>query len=125
MCNYFVILQRIMSTVIYPSPTLHSDESELSSGSTKSSFIAWIKSSFKKNLWTKLGYLHVRKGMKEMSETMDYKSVGGAMLLGINGIVVKAHGNSDAYSFKNALRVAKEMANYDIVFKIGEAFKHE
>ena len=33
--------------VIYPSPTLHSDESELSSGSTKSLFIAWIKSSFK------------------------------------------------------------------------------
>ena len=84
-----------------------------------------IKDNFKKNLWTKLGYLHVMGGFKNMSETMDYKSVGGAMLLGINGVVVKAHGNSDAYSFMNALRVAKEMVNYDIVFKIKESLGHE
>ena len=80
-----------------------------------------IKANFKKNLWTKLGYLHVRKGFKNMSETMDYKSTGGAMLLGINGVVIKAHGNSDAYSFKNALRVAKQMAEFDVVNKIKES----
>lgn len=84
-----------------------------------------IKDSFKKNLWTKLGYLHVRGGMKNMSETMDYKSTGGAMLLGINGVVVKAHGNSDAYSFKSALRVAKSMVDFDMVNKIKESLKHE
>ena len=84
-----------------------------------------IKSNFKKNLWTKLGYLHVRKGFKDMSETMDYKSTGGAMLLGINGVVVKAHGNSDAFSFKSALRVAKQMVDYQVVNKIKESFKNE
>ena len=84
-----------------------------------------IKSSFKKNLWTKLGYLHVRGGMKNMSETMDYKSTGGAMLLGINGVVVKAHGNSDAYSFKSALRVAKSMVDFDMVNKIKESLQNE
>ena len=83
-----------------------------------------IKNNFKKNLWTKLGYLHVRKGFKDMSETMDYKSTGGAMLLGINGVVVKAHGNSDAYSFYNALRVAKLMVSYDVVNKIKEALNN-
>ena len=84
-----------------------------------------IKNNFKKNLWTKLGYLHVRKGFKDMSETMDYKSTGGAMLLGINGVVVKAHGNSDAYSFKSALRVAKQMVDFQVVNKIKESFKNE
>ena len=84
-----------------------------------------IKNNFKKNLWTKLGYLHVRKGFKDMSETMDYKSTGGAMLLGINGVVVKAHGNADAYSFFNALRVAKLMVSYDVVNKIKEALNNE
>ena len=84
-----------------------------------------IKDSFKKNLWTKLGYLHVRGGMKNMSETMDYKSTGGAMLLGINGVVVKAHGNSDAYSFKSALKVAKSMVDFDMVNKIKESLKNE
>ena len=84
-----------------------------------------IKGAFKKNLWSKLGYLHVRKGMKNMSETMDYKSTGGAMLLGINGVVVKAHGNSDAYSFKNALRVAKQMVDFQMIDKIKESLKNE
>ena len=84
-----------------------------------------IKANFKKNLWTKLGYLHVRGGFKNMSETMDYKSTGGAMLLGINGVVIKAHGNSDAYSFKNALRVAKQMVDYQVVNQIKESLAHE
>ena len=74
-----------------------------------------IKDNFKKNLWTKLGYLHVRSGFKNMSETMDYKSIGGAMLIGVNGVVIKAHGNSDAYAFKNALRVAHEMVEHKVV----------
>ena len=84
-------------------------------------FGSMIKSAFKENLWTKLGYLHVRKGFNNISETMDYKSTGGAMLLGINGVVVKAHGNSDAYSFKNALRVARQMVEFDVVNKIKES----
>ena len=80
-----------------------------------------IKANFKKNLWTKLGYLHVKGGFDNMFETMDYKSVGGAMLVGINGVVIKAHGNSDAYSFKNALRVAHQMVEFNVVNKIKES----
>ena len=82
-----------------------------------------IKSAFKRNLWSKLGYLHVKKGIKEMSETMDYKSTGGAMLLGVNGVIVKAHGNSDAYSFECALNVAKKLVESDLVNKIKEGVK--
>ena len=84
-----------------------------------------IKSNFKKNLWTKLGYLHVRGGFKDMSETMDYKSTGGAMLVGINGVVIKAHGNSDTYAFKNALRVAKQMVEFGVVDRIKESLVNE
>ena len=84
-----------------------------------------IKENFKKNLWTKLGYLHVRGGFKNMSETMDYKTIGGAMLIGINGVVIKAHGNSDAFAFKNALRVAHQMVEYDVVDKIKEQLTSE
>ena len=79
-----------------------------------------VKKAFKKNLWSKLGYLHVKKRINEISDTLDYKSTGGAMLLGVNGVVVKAHGNSDAYSFKNALKVAKAMVNAKVNDKIKE-----
>ena len=84
-----------------------------------------IKANFKKNLWTKLGYLHVRKGFKNMSDTMDYKSVGGAMLVGVNGVVIKAHGNSDTYSFTSALKVAHQMVENNVVNKIKEALTNE
>lgn len=82
-----------------------------------------IKDAFKKNLWTKLGYLHVKKGMDNMSETMDYKSTGGAILLGVNGVVVKAHGNSDAYAFECALNVAKRMTENKIIERISQGLK--
>lgn len=84
-----------------------------------------IKAAFKANLWSKLGYLHVRKGMKNMSETMDYKSTGGAMLLGVNGVVVKAHGSSDACSFRCAIEVAKRLAENNIKEKIEQGLKSE
>lgn len=77
-----------------------------------------IKAAFKKNLWSMLGYLHVKKGMKEMSETMDYKSTGGALLLGVNNVTVKAHGNSDAYAFECAINVAYSLARANIVEEI-------
>ncbi len=83
-----------------------------------------IKKAFKRNLWSKLGYLHVRKGMKEMSETLDYKKTGGAMLLGINGNVVKAHGSSDAESFYHALLVAKKLAEKDVVSQIKKGLEN-
>ncbi len=83
-----------------------------------------MKKAFKKNLWTKLGYLHVRKGINEISQTMDYKSTGGAMLLGVNGVVVKAHGSSDAYAFKCALDVAKKLAEHCVVDRIREGMEN-
>ncbi len=82
-----------------------------------------MKAAFKRNLWAKIGYLHVRKGIKEMTETMDYKSTGGAMLLGINGVVVKAHGNSDTYAFSCALNVAKKLVEEKLMDKIKEGIE--
>ena len=84
-----------------------------------------VKSAFKRNLWSKLGYLHVRKGMKEMSQTLDYKAVGGALLLGINGIAIKGHGNSDAYAFYHAIRVAYQLASQNIVEKIKKELENQ
>ena len=48
-------------------------------------------------------------------EVINYKNYGGALLLGVNGIAVKAHGSSDDYSFMNALELAYEMVNDDVL----------
>lgn len=82
------------------------------------------KKAFKRNIITMIGGLLSFSGFKEMKKTMDYKSYGGAILLGINGVVVKAHGNSDAYSFEKALEVAYKMSNANIVNKLKEGFNN-
>ena len=84
-----------------------------------------MKAAFKRNIFSMIGYLFAKKGVKTISETMDYKAIGGAMLLGINGVVVKGHGNSDAYSVKNALKVAYKMANEKILDKIKEELSND
>jgi glycerol-3-phosphate acyltransferase PlsX len=79
-----------------------------------------MKSAFKRNIFSKLGYLLSRKGFKDMKETMDYKSVGGAMLLGVNGVVVKAHGNSDGVAIFHAIEVAYFLVKNKLVDQIKE-----
>lgn len=83
-----------------------------------------IKTAFKRNIFSKIGYLFAKKGFDEMSKTMNYKSFGGAILLGVNGVVIKAHGNSDAYSFRMALNLAYRMASTGIVERLKEGFKN-
>ena len=85
-----------------------------------------IKKAFKRNLFSKLGYLLAKKGFKEMKETMDYKTTGGAMLLGVNNVVVKGHGSSDGFSFSYALEVAYKMAEANVISLIKEGLStHE
>ena len=77
-----------------------------------------LKSGFKSNLLTMIGYLFSKRVVKNITETFNYKAVGGAMLLGTNGVVVKAHGNSDFEGFTGALNVARRMVDNNIVEKI-------
>ncbi len=86
-------------------------------------FSKLIKDAFMTNTLTKVGYLFSKKGIDEMKKTMDYKSVGGALLLGINGVVVKAHGNSDTQSFESALNVLYKMIKNDVVSEIGKGIQ--
>jgi phosphate acyltransferase len=87
---------------------------------------AMIKHAFKRTIFAKLGYLLAKKGFQEMKATMDYKTTGGAMLLGVNSVVVKGHGSSDGFSFSYALEVAYKMAEGNVIGLIREGMKvHE
>lgn len=83
-----------------------------------------LKDIFKKNLLSKLGYLCVHKGVSSLKETLNPKKTGGALLLGVNGIVVKAHGNSDAEAFKNAIDLAYLLAEKHLVASLVEGVAH-
>ena len=69
-----------------------------------------LKKAFMTNISTKLGYLLAKKGMAGLKESLDPSSIGGAMLLGVKGVAVKAHGASDPKGFLSALSLASRMA---------------
>lgn len=81
-----------------------------------------IKKAFKRNIFSKIGYLLAKKGFVKFTTKMNPKKTGGALLLGVNGIAVKAHGNSDGECFESALNVAYKLALNKVVQKLKEGF---
>ena len=84
-----------------------------------------IKKIFKRNILSMIGYVFASKGVKAMRHRWDYRSTGGSMLLGLNGVVVKAHGSSDAVAFSYAIEVGKKLAEAKIVDTLTKGFNHE
>lgn len=82
-----------------------------------------IKSIFKTNLLTKIGYLCIKKEMGGFKKKMDYKVYGGAPLMGIKKPVAKAHGSSDAKAFKYAIKQIADYAESGAIDIITEAVK--
>ena len=66
----------------------------------------------------KVGGLLIRGGVRKLRDRIDWREFGGAPLLGIDGVAVVAHGRSDARAIKNAIRVAKEAVENQLVGKI-------
>lgn len=91
---------------------------------TALSLMSNVKSIFKKNIFTKLCALILKKGLYEMKAKMDYREYGGAPLLGISKPVIKAHGSCDEVAFKNAIHQAIIFTE-EIVVEIIENFANE
>ncbi len=77
-----------------------------------------IKKAFYKNTLSKISYLGVKSGIDDMKKQFDYKDYGGAVMLGVKKPVIKAHGSSDARSFKNAVKQAVWFIQTDLINKI-------
>ena len=69
-----------------------------------------LKAMFTKNLLTKLAAVLVSGGLKKLKKSMDSSEVGGTALIGISKPVIKAHGSSNDYAIRNAIRQARDFA---------------
>lgn len=58
--------------------------------------------------------------IKALTKKMDYKAVGGAVMLGVQKPVIKAHGSSDGTAFFNAIRQARDCVAGNVVQTIAE-----
>ncbi len=78
-----------------------------------------IKGIFLSTPLTRLAALMVKPHLAGFKKKMTTEEYGGAPLLGLSRPVIKAHGNSKAYAFKNAIRVAAEFAGAGVIEEIG------
>lgn len=82
-----------------------------------------IKDVFKKNAFTMLSALGVMGGINSMKKQFDYKEYGGAVLLGVQKPVIKAHGSADAKTFKNAIKQAVWFLENDLISQTEKVFE--
>ena len=75
-----------------------------------------IKSSF----LSKIGVFFLKKSLKKIKKKLDYSEYGGALLLGVNGVVIIGHGRSNIKAIKNAIEKSREFVKKNVVEKIGQ-----
>ena len=78
---------------------------------------------FKRNFFSKIGYLLCKPGVDAVMKLMDYREIGGTQFLGIKKPVIKAHGSSDVLAFRNAVRQAMEAAENDFSEELEQGLK--
>ena len=74
-----------------------------------------LKDIFYADTKSKLGALLLKPGLEELKSKTDYTEYGGAPLLGTKRPIIKAHGSSNAYAFKNAINQAIKFIEKDVI----------
>ncbi|GBR04214.1 phosphate acyltransferase PlsX [Acetobacter oeni] len=68
---------------------------------------------FTSSLLGRVAYLLVRPALERMKDWLDPRRYNGAVFVGLNGVVVKSHGGTDAEGFAAAVDVAMDMVTHD------------
>ena len=82
-----------------------------------------LTESLQHNLLTKIASIPALPAIKKFSKSMDYKSYGGALFLGVKKPVVKAHGSSDKLLFEYTIIQAEKFVENKAVDKMKEEFE--
>ena len=82
-----------------------------------------LKAVFNKNLKTKIATLLLLNDLKKFKSNFNYKEYGGAPILGLKKPIFKAHGNSDAETFKNAIKQTLDYVKGNIGEELENGFR--
>lgn len=87
-------------------------------------FWSIVKDSIQSGLRGRLGGWLLQPALRHIARKLDYAAYGGALLVGVEGICVIGHGRSSPDAVANALRVAGELAQENVLGKLAAAL-HE
>ncbi|ASY62335.1 Phosphate:acyl-ACP acyltransferase PlsX [Sinorhizobium sojae CCBAU 05684] len=78
----------------------------------------YLRAAMSRTLLAKVGYIFAKGAFDRLREKMDPRKVNGGVFLGLNGIVIKSHGGTDAEGFAAAIDVGYDMVKNGLKAKI-------
>ncbi len=88
-----------------------------------SATVEFLRKAIEKDFFARLGAFILLPALRNFKRSISAARYGGAPLLGVRGVVIIAHGNSDAEAIKNAIRVAVESVRHQLVGAIERGLK--
>lgn len=78
----------------------------------------YLRAAIERSFWARIGYLFARGAFNALKEKLDPRRSNGGIFLGLNGIVIKSHGGTDAYGFAAAVELAYDMSRFGLIDRI-------
>lgn len=85
---------------------------------TAKQIAAYLKAAMSRTTMSKVGYLFAKGAFDALRDRMDPRKVNGGVFLGLDGVVIKSHGGTDAIGFASAVDIAYDMVRYELLTKI-------
>ena len=85
----------------------------------------FLRAAMSRTWRAKLGYLLARNAFTALRDKLDPSKSNGGVFLGLNGVVVKSHGGTNAEGFAYAVDVGYEMVRYDLLTKINQTLNRD
>ncbi len=79
-----------------------------------------LKDAFRSSLRSKIGFLISRPATELLRHQLDPNNHNGAVMLGLNGVIVKSHGSADTKGVANAVAVAARLVEEDVTTRIAQ-----
>ena len=81
----------------------------------------YLRDAMQSSLGSRIGYLFARSAFLKLRERLDPRRANGGVFLGLNGIVIKSHGGTDAEGFAAAIELGYEVVRDELLAKITAA----
>lgn len=80
--------------------------------------VDYLRAAMRSSLLSRIGYLFAYGAFRALATKLDPRASNGAVFLGLNGLVVKSHGGTDAIGYAAAIDVAIDVASADLLGRI-------
>jgi phosphate acyltransferase len=81
----------------------------------------YLRGAMSRSLAARIGYLFARSAFRQLRQRMDPRRANGGVFLGLNGIVIKSHGGTDAEGFAAAIELGHGVVRDELLAKIRAA----